>query len=604
MKKFIAALKRNADGIILFVDEIHMLIGAGNTEGGADAANLLKPALARGELHCIGATTLDEYQKYIERDPALDRRFQTLMVREPTPDLVVTMLRGIKDRYEKHHGVRIEDSALTAAVKLTDKYVATRRFPDKAIDAVDEAASKLAIDAGSTPQELDQIQSEISRLEVDREAIGAKLRDSAPMQELDKRIAQLKSEWTKLFAIVTEYRALAAEVEKLERMHSDLTRDFEAASRDGDFTRAARIQYGETPGLQNHLKTMRDKVAELEKTHAFLRRSVTDRDIARVVAEWTGIPLDRFGMNDSIVGLASRVKAQVFGQDDAIDIVVRSLNRARSGLLGSNRPQGVFLFLGPTGVGKTETAKALAQELFHTRDRLVRFDMSEYQEGHNVARLLGAPPGYLGHAEGGELIDRLRRDPHSIVLLDEIDKAAPQILDVLLQAFDDGRMTDGRGRTADLRHAVFIMTANYQIDSDGLGEPALREALLQFMRPEMVNRIDHVIEFPGLASDSLEQILDKHVRELNQSLAQHTCMVDLGEDLRHFVLRVVHESGFGARAIRRAVEQLILDAVSERLAQTPHLLPGDWLLDMGDDGTVTWKRQYRSDYYLPPGRTG
>ncbi|MEK7691307.1 MAG: AAA family ATPase, partial [Bdellovibrionota bacterium] len=525
-----------------FIDEIHTLVGAGASDGAMDASNLLKPALARGELRCIGATTLDEYRKHIEKDAALERRFQPVHVKEPTVEDTISILRGLKERYEVHHGVAIRDAALVAAATLSNRYIADRFLPDKAIDLMDEAASKLRMEVDSRPDEVDQLERRILRLEVERQALK-KETDRSSVERLailEKELGTLKgsstelrSQWEKEKKQVNSVKELMESIEKT-RLES------EAAERSGDLERAAELRYGKLLGFQKQLDA---KTADAKGGSKLLRQEVSEDDIAEVVSKWTGVPLSRMleSEQQKLLKMEERLATRVIGQGPALTAVSNAVRRSRAGLQEAHRPIGSFLFLGPTGVGKTETAKALAEFLFDDEQAMVRIDMSEYMEKHAVSRLIGAPPGYVGYDEGGALTEAVRRRPYSVVLLDEVEKAHPDVFNVFLQVLDDGRITDGQGRTVDFSNAIIIMTSNIGshliLEESDLSQRSagIQRLLREHFRPEFLNRIDEVVTFDNLAKSSLGAILDRHVSNLNQMLKTRGLSIELGMDAKEWL---------------------------------------------------------------------
>jgi len=606
MKNLLKALEALRGQVILFIDEIHMLVGAGNQEGGADAANLLKPALARGELQCLGATTLDEFRKYIEKDPALERRFQPLHVEEPSRQVAVAIMRGIKSRYEIHHGVQIDDEALTAAVELSARYLTGRRLPDKAIDLVDEAASRLRLQIDSVPALLDELRSEISQIEIERKAVGNGQR--AALATLDVRLDKAKIEHGRIETIWRSHQELLDRLKQAEKTRQETLTLLEGAKTQGNFDFAARLQYGESPRIEQELEVIRDELAAMQKRHSFLRQVVGAREVAEVVAVWTRVPVGRLLEDDArkLLGLEERLARRVYGQNPALRKIARAVKRARVGVNDPRRPLGVFLFLGPTGVGKTETAKALAEELFADETKMVRIDMSELMEQHATARLVGAPPGYVGYGEGGELTEAVRMKPYSVVLFDEVEKAHPRVLDLLLQLFEDGRLTDGKGKTVDFRNTLIIMTSNLALapvtEAEQASEQQVRAALAQKLRPEFVNRIDEIVVFRRLGRRHLEHLLARLTSELNARLADRQFRITLGPRLTERLATVGGQATFGGRALRRAFESEVVDAVSDRILALPGLAQGAWALDLDEDGRPRWRLEQRRGYYLLPKR--
>ncbi|HKP92521.1 MAG TPA: ATP-dependent chaperone ClpB [Chthoniobacterales bacterium] len=570
LKAFLKEVTDSQGEIILFIDELHTIVGAGAAEGSVDASNLLKPQLARGELRTIGATTLDEYRKYIEKDAALERRFQPVMVNEPTVEDTIAILRGLKERYEVHHGVRIQDAALVAAAVLSHRYISDRFLPDKAVDLVDEAASRLKIELDSMPTEIDVIEREIMQHEMERQALK-KEKDAASkerLKKLEKELAELKekssglkAEWQKEKSVIDDQRKLK---EELDQARTQLER----AQRRGELAQASELQYGRLPELEKKLRGVEEKIKE--GGNQLLREEVTEEDIAQVVSSWTHIPVSRLqeGEREKLIRLEDHLHERVVGQDTAIKAVASAIRRARAGLQDENRPIGSFIFLGPTGVGKTELSRALAEFLFDDEQAMVRIDMSEYMEKHTVSRLIGAPPGYVGYEEGGQLSEAVRRKPYSVVLFDEIEKAHQDVFNVLLQVLDDGRITDGQGRTVDFKNAVIIMTSN--IGSQFIMEessPAARErlvmdALRQHFRPEFLNRIDDIVIFDRLSEEELKKIVEIQLRRLVRRLENQKITLELSESAKAFVASHGYDPVYGARPLKRAIQKYILDPLS------------------------------------------
>ena len=601
-RKLLAALYDLKGRIILFVDEIHMIIGAGNQEGGADAANLMKPALARGEIQCLGATTLDEYRRHIERDAALERRFQPIQVGEPSRDQAIEILRGLKASYEVHHAVQIEDQALVAAVDLSIRYLPSRKLPDKAIDLVDEAASRLRLSVETVPGTLEEMRSEIDRIEIEKKALMASGRNLRT--DVERRLAKVKTEYELINRVWHEHQKNLDHLKRLEKERQEAQALFETAKLQSDFEFAARIQYEEIPRLVKGIADYKSRLARHQQSYAFLRQVVSASDVADVVSVWTGVPAGRLleAEAEKLMGMETRLASRVFGQETALARVARAVRRSRAGLSDPTRPIGVFMFLGPTGVGKTETARALADELFDDETKLIRIDMSEYMEMHSVARLIGAPPGYVGYEEGAGIVELIRRSPYSVVLFDEIEKAHPRVLDILLALLEDGRLTDGHGRTADFRHALIILTSNIDLKIDV--EPShasdlqVRTALATKLRPELVNRISEIVLYRPLGRKHLHLLLSRLLSSLNDRLAERQFRIVLGDRVRFLLVASVEGSPFGGRALRRIFEEQVVDAVAERIMVSTVLSQGAWMLDLDDLGVLVWRHEFRQGYYL------
>ncbi|HEX2343864.1 MAG TPA: ATP-dependent chaperone ClpB [Vicinamibacterales bacterium] len=574
-----AVLKEITDSqgeIILFIDELHTVVGAGAAEGSIDASNMLKPMLARGELHTIGATTLDEYRKHIEKDAALERRFQPVQVGEPTVEDTISILRGLRERYEIHHGVKLKDSALVAAAVLSQRYITDRFLPDKAIDLVDEAAARLRMEIDSMPAELDEIERRIMQLEIEREALR-KEKDKASkerLERLEKELANLKEErgrlashWQQEKEAIQTARAVREEIEQLRQ-------EIERAQRAGDYTKASELQYGKLPEQERQLQQAEAKLQELQRGQRMLKEEVDEEDIADVVSRWTGIPVSRLmeGEIQKLIRMEERLHQRVVGQDEAISAVANAIRRARAGLQDPNRPLGSFLFLGPTGVGKTELARALAEFLFDDEHALIRIDMSEYQEKHTVSRLIGAPPGYIGYDEAGQLTEAVRRRPYSVVLFDEIEKAHGDVLNVLLQLLDDGRLTDSKGRTVDFKNTVVIMTSNIgsQFLIDGVTEGTRRQVqdlLRQTFRPEFLNRVDEIIFFHPLGREHIRAIIDIQLVRLMKRLEERKIHVELTDTARDVLIEEGYDPVYGARPLKRTIQRRILDPLALRVLE-------------------------------------
>jgi ATP-dependent Clp protease ATP-binding subunit ClpB len=553
LKAVLTEIQRSEGQIILFIDELHTIVGAGAAEGAVDAANMLKPMLSRGELRAIGATTLDEYRKHIEKDAALERRFQPIFVGEPSVADTIAILRGLKERYEAHHGVRIRDAALVAAAVLSDRYISDRQLPDKAIDLVDEAASRLRMEIDSSPIELDEAERRVRQLEIELAAMGKESKEvrepvERELAEAQERRNELAARWS------TEKEALERVKEVMSRIE-ELRQEAERAERTGELQRVAEIRYGELPKLEAELAKRDGAVVE----NPMVKEEVDEDDVAAVVARWTGIPVDKLleGETEKLIHMEERLHERVVGQDEAVSAVANALRRARSGLQDPNRPIGSLVFLGPTGVGKTELARALAEFMFDDERAMIRLDMSEYQERHTVARLIGAPPGYVGYDEGGQLTEAVRRRPYSVVLLDEIEKAHTEVFDVLLQILDDGRLTDGQGRTVDFRNTVIIMTSNVRS----------ADAMRDVFRPEFLNRIDEIIEFHPLSREQLGEIVELQLRRLRDRLAERGLGIELTDAAKEFIAEAGWDPTYGARPLKRALQRLVENPLALRLLE-------------------------------------
>lgn len=599
LKAILNAIKEREGEIVLFIDEMHTLVGAGKTDGAMDAANLLKPALARGELHCIGATTLDEYKKYIEKDAALERRFQPVYVKEPSVEDTVSILRGLKERYEVHHGVRIKDSALVAAAHLADKYISDRFMPDKAIDLIDEATAKLRMEIDSLPTELDELERKITQHEIDKQALK-KEQDAASRQRLEKlegELANLKEQASAMRIAWQNEKNVIQQVRTIKEHIEQAKTDMAQAERLGDLTKASEIKYGTLVQLQKEMDDANLKLTELQKGKRMLKEEVDEEDIAAVISKWTGIPATKLleAEADKLINMESWLHKRVIGQDNAIAAVCESVRRSRAGLNDPNRPLGSFIFLGPTGVGKTELAKSLAGFLFDTEDAIVRIDMSEYMEKHAVARLIGAPPGYVGYEEGGQLTEAVRRRPYCVILLDEIEKAHPDVFNVLLQLLDDGRLTDSKGRTVSFKNCVVIMTSN--IASDLIHESFAKEGSWQekyadiqkiataqlstFFRPEFLNRIDDIIVFHPLGREHIADIAEILMKGFARRVAENNIELSWDKSVIEEITKAGFDQAYGARPMKRAIRKLVENFVAEKI------IKGE--LKQGDRAELTFK---------------
>jgi ATP-dependent Clp protease ATP-binding subunit ClpB len=602
LKAVLKEVEKKAGEIILFIDEIHTLVGAGAAEGSMDASNMLKPALARGELHCVGATTLDEYRKYSEKDAALERRFQPVLVQEPSEEDTIAILRGIKEKYEVHHGVRIQDAATVAAVVLSSRYISDRFLPDKAIDLIDEAASKLRIEIDSMPTEIDELERKRIKMEIEQEALK-KEKDRASQEQLErlkKDLAELndtlnamKGQWQLEKDVIQRIRAIKT---KIDEARSEEQR----AERAGDLSKVAEIRYGRIVALEKEMEAENCNLTEIQGKSRMLKEEVTAEDVAAVVAKWTGVPVDKLleGEKEKLVHAEAQLARRVIGQKEAIVAVANAVRRARAGLQDPDRPLGSFIFLGPTGVGKTELARSLADFLFDSEQAMIRIDMSEYMEKHSVARLIGAPPGYIGYDEGGMLTEAVRRRPYSVVLLDEIEKAHPDVFNVLLQALDDGRMTDGKGRTVSFKNTIMIMTSNLgsQIIMElGQTDPALMrrqvdELLHRQFRPEFLNRVDEIITFHGLSREDLLQIVDIQIARMAKRLAGRKLAVELTEAAKLFLVESGYDPAYGARPLKRAIQRQIEDPLALELLEGMFSEGDRIVIDKGEAGRLTFSQ--------------
>ena len=603
LKAVLKEITSSEGQIILFIDELHTLVGAGAAEGAIDAANLLKPALSRGELRAIGATTLDEYRKHIEKDAALERRFQPVIVDQPSVEDTISILRGLRERYEVHHGVRIKDSALVAAAVLSNRYISDRYLPDKAIDLVDEAAARLRMEIDSMPVELDELERTIRQLEIERQALK-KEQDAASRDRLavlERNLAQLNEQRNALRARWDREKEIISRIRKLKARTEEIRHEAERAERAADFETAARLRYGEAIEVQKQLEQANAELARVQTSGALLKEEVDEDDIAAIVSKWTGIPVTRLmeGEIQKLIHMEAGLHSRVVGQDEAVEAVANAVRRSRSGLSDPNRPVGSFIFLGPTGVGKTELARALAEFLFDDEQALVRLDMSEYQERHTVARMLGAPPGYVGYDEGGQLTEAIRRRPYAVVLFDEIEKAHPDVFNVLLQLLDDGRLTDGQGRTVDFRNTVLIMTSN--LGSQMIQELSERKpwsdvrdaatgVLRDHFRPEFLNRVDEVIIFRPLTRERLASIVDLQVDRLRKRLAERKISLSLTDAARALLAERGWDPVYGARPLKRTIQKLVQDELAMRLLEG-EFAEGDTVEVDAADGELTFARK-------------
>ncbi|NLT06905.1 MAG: AAA domain-containing protein, partial [Solirubrobacterales bacterium] len=577
---------QEAEGrIILFMDELHTIVGAGGAEGAVDAANLLKPMLARGELRAVGATTLDEYRKHIEKDAALERRFQPVQVDEPSEQDTIAILRGLKERYENHHGVRIQDSAIVAAAQLSHRYIADRFLPDKAIDLLDEAASRLRIEIDSVPTEIDEVNRRIMQLEIELTALEKETDDAsvARREAIERELADLREQFAAMNAEWQAEKDAIGAVREIKEQLEEAGREVERAERDADLQRAAELRYGTIPELERRLADAEARAdGGGDAPNRFLKEEVDEEDIAEVVAKWTGIPVSRLMESEvqKLIHMEERLHERVIGQDAAVEAVSNALRRSRAGLQDPNRPIGTFLFMGPTGVGKTELARALAEFMFDTQDAMVRIDMSEYMEKHAVSRLVGAPPGYVGYDEGGQLTEAVRRRPYAVVLLDEVEKAHPDVFNILLQVMDDGRLTDGQGRTVDFTNTVLIMTSNV---AGGL------EGVQATFKPEFVNRLDEIVQFEALTREQIGEIVELTVAGLARRLDERGIAIELTDDAKTLIGNLGYDPAYGARPLRRVVQKQLVDKLALKLLEG-EFAPGDTVEVGAGDGELTFAR--------------
>jgi len=588
--------------IILFIDEIHTVVGAGAAEGAVDASNMMKPALARGELRCIGATTLNEYRKHIEKDPALERRFQPIIVKEPTVEDTIAILRGLKERYEVHHGVRIKDSAIIAAATLSARYISDRFLPDKAVDLIDEAASRLRIELDSMPSEIDAMERKITQLEIERQSLknesdkttqDRRSKIDKELKKLRESMEKMKAHWAKEKEIIKNMQGVKTKIEEFKTEELN-------AQREGNLARAAEIRYGKLVELNAELEREHAHLSEIQKDNKMLKEEVDAEDVAEVVANWTGIPVSRMMESDvqKLIHMEDRLKKRVIGQDEGIAAVSSALRRARSGLQDPNRPIGSFIFLGPTGVGKTELARALAEFMFDNEQAMIRIDMSEYMEKHSVARLIGAPPGYVGYDEGGYLTEAVRRRPYAVLLFDEIEKAHVDVFNILLQILDDGRLTDGHGRTVDFKNTIVIMTSNIGSQwtqdmslSDEERRARTMEALRSTFKPEFLNRIDDIVTFRSLTIEDIDRIIDIQIGLIQKRLKDRKLTIELTEKAKNYIARTGYSPVYGARPLKRALQKMLLDNLAMGLLEGKFAEGEHIIVDARDDGEMIFKKK-------------
>ncbi len=581
LKAVLNEIKSGTGKYILFIDELHTLVGAGSAQGAVDAANMLKPALARGELHAIGATTVEEYRQHIEKDAALERRFQPVMIKEPSVEDTIAILRGLKEKYEIHHGISIKDTALIAAAKFSERYIRDRFLPDKAIDLIDEAASALKIEVESMPTQLDELEREIRQIKIELEALKGEKEESAEekrnklkkeLAEKKEKLRDLKSTWKRQKKIVSQIRETRVRIDEFQE-------ELKQAEREVDLNRAAKIKYGEIPDLKKKLKKLEKKWKEVNKEQRLIKEEVTQEDIAKVVSNWTGIPITKLISSEAkkLANLEDEIHKRVINQNDAVKGVADAVRRARAGIKEENKPVGSFLFVGPTGVGKTELAKALAETLFNDENAMVRIDMSEYMERHSVARLIGSPPGYIGHEEGGQLTESVRRQPYTIILLDEIEKAHNQVFNILLQVMDDGLLTDGQGRTVDFKHSIIIMTSNLaseiikEYTQENKDQQEMQDKVINIInksfKPEFINRLDQIILFESLSKKDIKKIVDLQIKQVEKRLSDKKIDIEVSQEAKNLLAEEGYDPTFGARPLKRLIQNKILDPLAMKMIQ-------------------------------------
>ncbi|OGZ65415.1 MAG: ATP-dependent chaperone ClpB [Candidatus Staskawiczbacteria bacterium RIFCSPHIGHO2_02_FULL_43_16] len=607
IKALLKEISRAPDKYILFIDELHTLVGAGAAEGAIDASNLLKPALARGELRAIGATTLKEYQKYIEKDPALERRFQPIYVQEPSIEDATAILRGIKEKYEVHHGVRIKDSAIKAAVELSSRYIADRFLPDKAVDLMDEAGSALRLEIESEPQELEKYEEEITKLEIEKQALKKEKDSEKRLKVIAKELSEIKEKVKELSAKWNAEKELINKIKSIREKVDALYNQTEIAQREADLEKVAEIKYGKIPTLLKEQKAIEQKLVKLQKTHHFLKEEVTEEDVARVVSRWTGIPVMRLITEEAkkLEAMEATLNRRVIGQQEAISAISRAIRRARAGISEENKPLGSFLFLGPTGVGKTETARALAEFLFDDEKAMIRLDMSEYMERHTVSKIIGSPPGYVGYEEAGQLTEKVRRRPYSVILLDEVEKAHPEVFNILLQTFEDGRLTDSKGRLVSFKNTIIVLTSNVGSDfinkmsaigfssqKDVAERESMKDKVMNSLRdqfrPEFINRIDEIVIFNYLKAPEIKNIVDLEMAKVQKRLAAKEISIKISEKAKELLLKEGYDANLGARPLKRVIQRLILDPLSIKIV-TNEIAEGSRVLIDEKDGSITFE---------------